>query len=230
MRFLVTGATGFLGGHLVRLLAERGHEVVALARRPSKSLDIPGVVFASGDVLDAASVERAAAGCDGLFHCAGFVSRSAEDADAMWKVHVVGTRTVLEAAKKAGLRRAVVASTRIGATYARTRRETSSLIRASRIVEFFPRRSVGPSAPLRSSSGSRRMCPSLSVVEIGSKTAFPPAIRSTIGVGPIFMPNAWAEARSTPSAPSIPFKIWEAEPPASDPLRWNGFTVARTWA
>lgn len=110
-RYLVTGATGFLGSHLVRRLRELGHDVVALCRGGSEALESLGVTVVKGDVLDAASVERASAGCDGLFHCAGLVSREAADAERMWQVHVIGTRTTLEAAKKAGIGRVVVAST-----------------------------------------------------------------------------------------------------------------------
>lgn len=98
-RYLVTGATGFLGTHLVRALELRGHEVVPFAR---------GL---GGDVLDAASVSRAAQGCDGVFHCAGKVSRRHEDAEELYRLHVEGTRTVLDACASAGVRRAVVAST-----------------------------------------------------------------------------------------------------------------------
>lgn len=111
MRFLVTGATGFLGTELVKLLRARGHDVVALVRKPSKALEALGATIALGDVLEPASIEQAAAGCDGLFHCAGLVSRKAADADTMFAVHVHGTRHALEAAKKAGVKRAVVAST-----------------------------------------------------------------------------------------------------------------------
>jgi dihydroflavonol-4-reductase len=109
-RYLVTGATGFLGRHLTDVLLSGGHEVVALCRRP---LDLApnGVTVQIGDVLDANSVREAAAGCDGLFHCAGRVSRRPEDAEALFRVHVEGTKITLDAAQAAGVPRAVVAST-----------------------------------------------------------------------------------------------------------------------
>ena len=110
-RYLVTGATGFLGGHLVdRLLAE-GHSVVALCREEEPELEGRGVVVARGDVLDRESIERAANLCDGAFHCAGKVSRDPNDAEELYRLHVSGTRSVLEGCKARGVRRIVVAST-----------------------------------------------------------------------------------------------------------------------
>jgi dihydroflavonol-4-reductase len=111
VRFLVTGGTGFLGQHVVARLRTDGHDIVCLARHPAPELERLGATVAVGDVLDGPSVEAAAHGCDGLFHCAGLVSRRPEDADAMLRVHVQGTRVTLDAARKAGIARAVVAST-----------------------------------------------------------------------------------------------------------------------
>jgi dihydroflavonol-4-reductase len=108
-RYLVTGATGFLGTHLVRSLIEHGHEVVALARSADGLPE--GAIARRGDVLDENSVRDAAAGCIGVFHCAGKVSRKAEDAEELHRVHVKGTKVVLEACRAAGVKRAVVAST-----------------------------------------------------------------------------------------------------------------------
>ena len=79
-RYLVTGATGFLGRHLTRHLRQEGHEVTALCRTIDAELAELGVTVSLGDILDAHSVQVAAEGCDGVFHCAGKVSRKAEDA------------------------------------------------------------------------------------------------------------------------------------------------------
>jgi dihydroflavonol-4-reductase len=98
-RALVTGATGFLGRHVVEALRARGHEVIPFARSMG------------GDVLDAKAVRDAAAGCDLALHCAGKVSRRPADAEELYRVHVEGTRTVLDACAAAGVRRVVVAST-----------------------------------------------------------------------------------------------------------------------
>jgi dihydroflavonol-4-reductase len=108
-RFLVTGSTGFLGRHLVGTLLEHGHEVVALVRKPA---DLPrGVTEARGDILDRPSIEEAARSCDGVFHCAGKVSRRPEDAEELYRIHVEGTKNVLDAAIAQNVPRAVVAST-----------------------------------------------------------------------------------------------------------------------
>ena len=98
MRILVTGSTGFLGSHVVDALESRGHEIVRFAR---------GL---GGDVLDTRSVSEAATGCRSVIHCAGRVSRKPEDAEALYDLHVGGTKTVLDACAAVGVERAVVAS------------------------------------------------------------------------------------------------------------------------
>jgi dihydroflavonol-4-reductase len=113
---LVTGATGFLGAHVVSALVQRNREVVALVRDPSSKLakDLakqPGVTLAAGDVLDQASVEAAAKGCSAVLHCAGKVSRASADASMMTRVNVEGVATVLAASERAGVRKVVLAST-----------------------------------------------------------------------------------------------------------------------
>jgi len=78
----------------------------------SKTAELPsGVEIAAGDVLDRPSVERAARDCEGVFHCAGHVSRRSEDAETMRRIHVDGTKNVLDACIAQGVSKAVVAST-----------------------------------------------------------------------------------------------------------------------
>lgn len=129
-RYLVTGATGFLGRHLVQKLIGAGHKVVALCREESAEPGAPGggpvqalhpvakpgvseqaLERRTGDVLDRASVRAAAEGCDGVFHLAGKVSRDPEDAELLFSLHVTGTENVLLAAHEAGVKRVVYAST-----------------------------------------------------------------------------------------------------------------------
>ena len=110
MKYLVTGASGFLGRHLAENLAARGHAVVALARSTLRAPEGPSITAAKGDILDADSLRGATEGCDGVFHCAGNVSRDPKDTESLWRTHVVGTRNVLVAAERAGVRRVVIAS------------------------------------------------------------------------------------------------------------------------
>jgi dihydroflavonol-4-reductase len=108
----VTGATGFLGEHVVRELAARKgeYQVRTLARTRSPILADLGVEELSGDVTSAEDCARAVAGCGGVFHLAGLVSRDPDDGQRMMRVHVDGTRTLFEACAAAGVRRVVVAS------------------------------------------------------------------------------------------------------------------------
>ncbi|MGN6104528.1 MAG: NAD-dependent epimerase/dehydratase family protein [Kofleriaceae bacterium] len=108
---LVTGATGFLGEHLCRVLAEQGHVVRGLARSRSAVLASIGVEHVRGDVLDGPELDRALAGVSAVFHLAGAVSRDPDDAQRMMRLHVDGTRRVLERMAAAGVTRMVLAST-----------------------------------------------------------------------------------------------------------------------
>lgn len=107
---LVTGATGFLGGSLVRALVARGDSVRALVRAGSaraalSALDALGVERAVGDVLDPVSLARAAEGAGAVIHCAGKLGRAGANDDEYLRIHAGGTRNVLEAAYAAGARR-----------------------------------------------------------------------------------------------------------------------------
>ncbi len=118
LKILVTGATGFLGHHLVDLLATEGHSVVALCRDPdseiAQSFDsavASRIRRVRGDILDPPSISAAAQGCTIVMHCAGMVSRDPNDATRMHEVNVLGTRNVLQACTAAGVRRLIHAST-----------------------------------------------------------------------------------------------------------------------
>ncbi|MCX5744139.1 MAG: NAD-dependent epimerase/dehydratase family protein [Proteobacteria bacterium] len=108
---LVTGATGFLGEHLCRVLVERGHVVRGLARSRSAVLADLGVEHVRGDVLAGPELDRALDGVHVVFHLAGAVSRDPDDAQRMMRLHVDGTRRVLERMAAAGVKRMVLAST-----------------------------------------------------------------------------------------------------------------------
>ncbi len=108
---LVTGATGFLGEHLCRVLVEQGHVVRGLARSRSGVLADLGVEHVRGDVLAGPELDRALDGVHAVFHLAGAVSRDPGDAQRMMRLHVDGTRRVLERMAAAGVTRMVLAST-----------------------------------------------------------------------------------------------------------------------
>jgi dihydroflavonol-4-reductase len=102
VRALVTGASGFIGSHVVAALASAGAEVRGFDRERSTSHD--GVV---GDVLDRDALAHAMRGCDAVFHLAAVYSFARARAREMHAVNVDGTRAVLEAAARAGVRRVV---------------------------------------------------------------------------------------------------------------------------
>lgn len=110
-RILVTGATGFIGQHVVRALLDDGYQVRALCRGPAEELAREGVEIFRGDVLDAESVTQAMSGVDKVVHGAGTVSREDADRPYMMKVHITGTRFVVMAAAAAGVSRVVNLST-----------------------------------------------------------------------------------------------------------------------
>lgn len=115
MKVLVTGATGFTGGHLARHLASTGCSVAALVRPASlaRAVDLrnTGVEVRAGDLTDLASVQRAVEGCETVYHIAATYREAGQGDDAYVRVNVDGTRHVLEAALAAGVTRVVHCST-----------------------------------------------------------------------------------------------------------------------
>jgi dihydroflavonol-4-reductase len=117
VKTLVTGATGFTGGHLARHLIARGDEVRALVRSKSRArfdaspLPTHGVRAIDGDLMDAAAVRRAVNGVDVVYHIAATYREAGQPDSAYRATNVEGTRHVLEAAKAAGVKRVVHCST-----------------------------------------------------------------------------------------------------------------------
>ncbi len=107
---LVTGASGFLGWHVARLLRERGRPVRALVRPGSRVAELD-VECVTGDLRDAASLERAAAGCEIVYHVAADYRLWAKDPRDLYRSNVDGTRNLLAAARRAGAARVVYTST-----------------------------------------------------------------------------------------------------------------------
>ena len=113
MKALVTGATGFIGGNLVRELVKDGWSVLALVRPQSNTTALDGVEVesVSGDLLDEEFLSRAVLGCDSVFHAAALYRLWTPDSGAYHRVNVIGTRNVMEAALRAGVQKVVYTST-----------------------------------------------------------------------------------------------------------------------
>jgi nucleoside-diphosphate-sugar epimerase len=109
---LVTGATGFIGGHLAERLVREGHRVRCLVRASSDTSLLEGldVELAVGDLTSASSLVRAAEDCRYAFHCGALVSDWATSKEIA-RINVDGTRNVVEAAVASGLKRFVHFST-----------------------------------------------------------------------------------------------------------------------
>jgi nucleoside-diphosphate-sugar epimerase len=111
--YLITGATGYTGGHLARRLAAAGHRVRGLVRGSSQTaaLTSAGVECVVANLTDAAAVRRAVAGADAVFHLAAAYREEHADRRVFTAVNVEGTRTLLEASAAAGVGRFVHCST-----------------------------------------------------------------------------------------------------------------------
>ncbi len=112
MKALVTGATGFVGAAVARALLAARWQVRVLARKESDRSNLRDldVEVAAGDLTDLGSLQRAAEGCDGLFHAAADYRLGARDPSQLYRNNVDGTRNVLMAARGAGVRRIVYTS------------------------------------------------------------------------------------------------------------------------
>lgn len=112
MKAFVTGATGFLGAHVARVLAEQGADLRLLVRSTSDLRNIEGLKAdrVTGDLRSAPSIEKAIAGCDTVFHVAADYRLWVRDPEQMYRSNVEGTRALLEAARKNSVRRVVYTS------------------------------------------------------------------------------------------------------------------------
>jgi len=113
VRVLVTGATGFTGGHLARALAGGGRDVRALVRDPARAADLAaaGVTLVPGDVTDAAALSRAVEGVEVVYHIAALYRQAGLSSATYRAVNATAAGQIVEAAAKAGVRRVVHCST-----------------------------------------------------------------------------------------------------------------------
>lgn len=124
-KYIVTGATGFLGANLVRTLLAQGHQVECIIRKPN--LLVEGLAIGlhtipledrPGSVRDLAKVME---GADGVYHLAGIFDPSPDGIDRMTQVHIFGTRALLRAAEQANVRRFVHCSSSITVGFSNTK-------------------------------------------------------------------------------------------------------------
>jgi dihydroflavonol-4-reductase len=116
LKALVTGGTGFVGSHVVRLLVERGVSVRALARPNSRKDNLqnlnPNLLeIVAGDLNETASLRRAVEGCDALYHVAADYRLWSPDPQELYRTNIEGTRALLQSALDAGVGKVVYTST-----------------------------------------------------------------------------------------------------------------------
>src|SRR5262249_11196589 len=107
MRVFLTGATGFVGRNVLKRLLEEGHTVRALVRDPQKAgrLVQAGVELVPGDVVEGRGLDQGPQGCDAVIHLVGIIVEKGKN--TFEAVHHLGTRNVVEAARRAGVKRFV---------------------------------------------------------------------------------------------------------------------------
>ena len=102
MKTFLTGASGFLGSHVARALADQGADLRLLVRSTSNLKNLAGLnaETVTGDLRDPSSLEKAMQGCDTVFHVAADYRLWLRDPDEMYRSNVEGTRAILDSARK----------------------------------------------------------------------------------------------------------------------------------
>jgi len=142
MRILITGASGFLGGHLIAQALERGHDVVAMVRGSSDTTSIETLAARhagrlekrNGDMLEPATFPALVSGCDAVIHAAAATSEHTNDLGLSRRVNRDGTRALVDAARSAGVAHVVLVSSQSAhegnsSAYGLTKRESEEAVR-----------------------------------------------------------------------------------------------------
>ncbi|MBN1820820.1 MAG: SDR family NAD(P)-dependent oxidoreductase [Prolixibacteraceae bacterium] len=113
MKIMVTGSTGSIGAHLVKVLSEQGHTVHVLARslEKAKNLNFKNIISFKGDITDKASIDAAIKGCQQVYHLAAFAKVWAKDTGTFYRINVEGTENILKSAVENKVEKVVVTST-----------------------------------------------------------------------------------------------------------------------
>ncbi len=113
MRYFITGASGFIGSRVTKLLVEAGHGIVALVRNPDRGAHLKklGVLLVEGNITDKKTLGPAMSGADGVFHIAGWYKLGVKHKGLAQKINVEGTRNVLETMSELGIKKGVYTST-----------------------------------------------------------------------------------------------------------------------
>jgi dihydroflavonol-4-reductase len=146
MKAFVTGATGFVGSHVARVLADQGAELRLLVRAssPTKNIDALKADRVTGDLRDTGSLRQAIRGCEVVFHVAAdyrLWTRDAADVIDMYRCNVEGTRALIDAARQAGVRRIVYCSSvaTMGFTRDGTPADETSPVRLEDMIGHYKR-------------------------------------------------------------------------------------------
>ncbi len=110
MKILVTGATGFVGSHLVHHLLDCGYQVKAIVRKPEQ-INNPNIEVVIGDIRDKQVINDAVSGCQQIYHIAAKTSRSRSSKQDFFEINVEATRYLAKVAVKAQIEKFVYAST-----------------------------------------------------------------------------------------------------------------------
>lgn len=174
MKLAVTGATGFVGGHLLDAAAASGHSVAALTRRQQGPRD--GVEWIAGSLDDRAALDRLVVGADAVIHVAGVVN--APDAAGFEAGNVLGTGAVLAAAEKAGITRFVHVSS-LSAREPRLSQYGASKARSEALVAASPLSTVIVRPPAIYGPGDRELLEMFVMAQRGF-VLLPPAGRLSL--------------------------------------------------